>query len=98
MRSTVLPTKFEPSPDALAAHCDHLQRKHGYFTMNMPFTLAITVIAQCQLALRHPANNGECAKEMRAILDQWIKAMDESSPGIARQLETGFDAQFDAAT
>ena len=56
MNQTVLPAKFEPSPDALAEHVNFLERKHGYFTLQLTFTHAVVVIAQCQLALRHPAN------------------------------------------
>jgi hypothetical protein len=92
---SILPAKFEPSVDAFTEHVAFLERKHGDFTVQMPFHDAVTIIAQVQLALRHPGNVGLSAKIARDAMEEWITCLDLASPGIGEQLRAGFDPQFD---
>lgn len=72
-----------------------LTSKHGCAKLDIPFPLACTIVAQIQLALRHPANTGESAHHARAFIEALIGTMEASEPAIGPLLRLGFDPAHD---
>lgn len=76
----------------LCGHVECLSEKHGHAKLEWGFPDLVVIIAQVQLALRHPCNTGEAAKGARKLTEQLIASLDKASPGIGTLLEIGFDA------
>src|SRR5580700_11062744 len=55
-----------------------LEKKHGYFVLEMSIGDALALIGLLQLALRHPGNNGSPAKVGRRIANEMIEKMAET--------------------
>jgi len=85
----------DPRERAFAEVVERLQHKHGHFLWQAPFGHLITVIAQVQLALRHPDNTGYSARQAREILDAWIEHLEGSEPAVGEYLRMGFDPAHD---
>jgi hypothetical protein len=78
----------------------HVQKLHdiGHMTQLLwSPTIAITIIAELQLALRHPSNKGESATIARQVVDSLIAGLDIASPGIGALLRRGDDPAHDVA-
>lgn len=76
----------------LRGHVEFLMEKRGFAKLEWGFADLVVIIAQVQLALRHPQNTGEAAKGARKLTEQLIAGLDKASPGIGTLLEIGFDA------
>jgi hypothetical protein len=65
----------------------------------LPFTLspytAVVIVSQIQLALRHPGNVGELAKQARHIARTLQERLAEQDPEVGRYLEQGWHEVFD---
>jgi hypothetical protein len=59
------------------------------------WVMLCTLIAQVQLALRHPQNNSTAAVSTRALLDAIISEIALRSPRLAEFLQRGFDPAQD---
>lgn len=81
----------------LTAAAKRLKEKHEFFTLEIGFADLIMLIAQVQLALRHPANRGESARRMRSMVERIVRELEESEPTIGELLRLGFDARHDVA-
>lgn len=62
--------------------------------LDMPATAAIQVVAQMQLALRHPKNTGRTSANARIIVESIIRSL-ESLDSAAGLLRRGDDPQYD---
>lgn len=80
--------------DVVAA-VERLKRLHGVFIAEMPFEDVIILIAQIQLALRHPGNTGYSSQRARKIIEAMIAMMERSEPAVGPLLRMGFDPQHD---
>jgi len=81
-------------------HCERLGAMGAAAFIEITFqpATAIAVLAELQLALRHPGNVGESAKAARKVVDTLIGALDAMSPGIGRLLRKGDDPNCDVPT
>jgi len=70
---------------------------HRYRAICLRITPAdmIQLIAQVQLALRHPANAGGSATAARELVEEMIEALASEEPVIGRVLRRGFDWEHD---
>lgn len=96
----------QPFTDGLAAMDDprardlgeclaRLEHRHGHFRWDAAFSDLVVILAQVQLALRHPSNAGASAQRAREILNAWIDSLASQEPGVASPLRMGFDPQQD---
>lgn len=72
-----------------------LAQAHPSITMEISMQDLLIVISQIQLALRRPANAGPSAERARAILDDWLNAVEQVEPFVANMLRRGNDPRFD---
>ena len=72
-----------------------LQDRHGNFTLELPYSVVVTLVAQLQLSLRHPRNAGETAQITRRVVDGIISAIGQSEPRVAELLRLGDDPSQD---
>lgn len=79
----------------LRAMTEALERKHGYFILQIPFSDFLVLLANVQLAIRHPGNQGYTAQIGRRICEDIIASMEKASPGIAELMNEGFDPKHD---
>lgn len=80
---------------ALADALERLQAKHGTCQLDLSFGLVLIVIAQLQLALRHPGNRGASADQARDFVVALIGRLEASEPVVGPLLRRGFDPGFD---
>lgn len=88
----------DPRVDELAAGLKRLQQRHGHFTLQCPFSSIVTLVAQLQLALRHPGNRGEPARETRRVIDDIINTLGATEPRVAELLRLGDDPGQDVVS
>ncbi len=81
--------------DEMAKAIDRLTATHGFMQMELAFGHVVTLVAQVQLALRHPGNTGESAKDARKVIDAMIAQIEMSEPRLAEILRWGFDPSRD---
>jgi hypothetical protein len=79
----------------LADGLERLQRRHGLFVADLDFSSVCVLIAQVQLALRHPCKRGESAVQARGIIEAMIGKLADTEPRVAELLRMGFDPQHD---
>lgn len=72
-----------------------LQRRHRHFTWECSFADLAMILAQVQLALRHPGNVGYASKRAHEIIESWIKTLEASEPGIGEIFRMGFNPEHD---
>lgn len=72
-----------------------LLEKHPRLGVELPTEEIPVVIANLQLALRHPGNSGLSAKITRRFVDFLIATMEQLMPGIGKYLNKGFDPSQD---
>ena len=70
--------------------------KFADLDIELHFTLPtlLTVIAQMQLAQRHPGNNGQSAHLARRVIERLIERV-SFTPAIRAVLEAGNDTEYD---
>jgi hypothetical protein len=81
--------------DVLGRALLRLEARHGVCRMDVSFALAVILIAQIQLALRHPANRGESAAQAREFVEALIGRLEASEPAVGEVLRRGFDPAHD---
>lgn len=82
--------------EATLARCvNNLMVKRGSATLRIGIAELVALIAQVQLALRHPANKGEGATLARLIIEDAIAGMEAHEPEIGPLLRRGFDPAYD---
>jgi len=89
---------MKPGPEAQKRFTEALERlvlKHPTFAVEMPMGNIIVLVAQMQLALRHPRNNGDSAKTCRDFCEQVIAEIARAEPELAEILTWGFDPSKD---
>lgn len=86
---------MEPTVEEFAELLEQLNRQHGYFQWQSTFQQLAIVVANLQLALRHPSNTGEAATVARGIVDAMIASVERSSPRAAEILRMGFNPDYD---
>jgi len=64
-------------------------------TLVMPAAVIFNLIAQCQLALRHPANHGPGAQAARQWTEQAARYLDGLVPGTYDLVQMGYDGRYD---
>ena len=69
-------------------------QKRGLMRMDMDFSTGFMLVAQLQLALRHPANQGSSAELCRRFLKGLIDKL-SVTPTIREALEQGNDPRRD---
>lgn len=84
--------------DEFAAAIERLQALHGHFVWQGAFADLAIIVAQVQLALRHPNNKGYSAERARKVLEAWIETVALSEPALAKYLRMGFDPKHDVPT
>lgn len=72
-----------------------LEAKHGNFGISVTFSVAVTLVAQLQLALRHPENKGPTTGIVRTFIKSMIAAMEHSEPAIGPILRKGDNPEHD---
>jgi hypothetical protein len=63
--------------------------------LDLDWQTTVVLVAQVQLALRHPGNRGPSAELARTFLDTLIARVEEVEPTVARCLRMGDDPQHD---
>ncbi len=63
--------------------------------VQLNFRTAIALIGQVQLALRHPANVGQLADDVRKFTVEWIDTIAGDNDIIRQGLMAGFEPAFD---
>src|SRR5262245_8918559 len=81
--------------DLLTAALQRLEARHGTFRCDLSFEMLMILIAQLQLALRHPANRGAGALQARQFVEDVIDRFEKAEPGLAAFLRRGFDPAQD---
>jgi hypothetical protein len=81
--------------EKVVAHLRGLEAKHGMLRVEVSFPLALVLIGQLQLALRHPGNVGLPARQCREFLDEMIARLEANSPGFGAILRQGDDPARD---
>jgi hypothetical protein len=83
------------SPEFQAAFANDV-RAHGQqmITLKVDFEVAFSLVAQLQVALRHPGNNGAQAIKMRLFVEALINRI-AFTPTIRRVLEAGWKREHD---
>lgn len=81
--------------DVLGRALLRLEARHGICRIDLSFGLAVILIAQIQLALRHPANRGESAAQAREFVEALIGRLEASEPAVGELLRRGFDPAAD---
>jgi hypothetical protein len=71
------------------------QRHGGKTTLQIPISAWVAVIANLQLAMRHPGNQGEARQLAREFIDQSIDAIQKEEPELAMLLRRGDDPAHD---
>lgn len=89
------PFTDDPRARDLGECLARLERRYGHFRWDAAFSDLVVILAQVQLALRHPSNAGASAERAREILDAWIDSLASEEPGVAAPLRMGFDPQYD---
>jgi hypothetical protein len=84
-----------PEYQQFEAHVKFVQAKHGSIRTDWDVGTLVILLAQLQLALRHPHNRGYGSKVTRQYLDDVIIALDNSSPGFGALLRKGDNPDFD---
>ena len=74
---------------------ERLRARHHHFTWEADFGDLVLLVAQVQLALRHPGNTGHAAQRVRTVIDHVICAMEQSEPEIGPLLRLGYDPAHD---
>lgn len=74
-----------------------LEQRHSCFEMVMSFEEAITIIAQIQVALRHPGNVGNTSKQARELIEGMISHLEKQEPVLGPLLRKGFDPACDVS-
>lgn len=83
------------SPEFLAQFvADCMTHREHTVRLELKLSMALAVIAQLQLALRHPNNIGQVAKETREVIDQLIERVAVTET-IRRGMLAGYKPQFD---
>lgn len=72
-----------------------LEAVHPTLRLDLDWTLAIAVLGHLQLALRHPANQGESARLVRNLCDALIAKVETVDRGLADVLRMGDDEMND---
>ena len=73
---------------------DQMQKVSGRVTLNLSASGCLVIIAQIQLALRHPGNTGHSAQASREFVENLINQLPIDD--LAKELlYRGFDPQFD---
>lgn len=67
-----------------------LEKRHGHFVIQVPFTELFVVLGQLRLALKHPENTGQPAKITRRLLNDTIRALEIEAPEIGPLLRREF--------
>jgi hypothetical protein len=83
--------------ELMAGCLRRLEVRHGHFTMELPFGQVVTLVAQVQLALRHPGNAGPAAADARRMVEDVIASLGAEEPALAGLLRRGFDPAHDVA-
>lgn len=81
--------------DSFMQAVSRLEAEYGYARLNMSFAHLVVLIAQLQLALRHPLNQNESATTTRQMVNTWISSIEKDEPELARLLKDGFNPQND---
>lgn len=82
--------------ERLAEACERLKAKHGFFILQIGFGEVLAVVANLQLALRHPGNRGYAARIARQTVDDIIERLEGIEPDCAL-LRKGDNPHFDVA-
>ncbi len=81
--------------DKFTACLERLEARHGHFTAELSFGDVAILVAQVQLALRHPGNVGQSAGRARRFIERTIETLEASEPEVGRYLRMGFDPAHD---
>jgi len=68
---------------------------HPPLTLVLAPALVFVLIAQCQLALRHPNNHGPGAEQARQWIEEVARYLDGLVPGVYDLVQMGFETRFD---
>lgn len=83
------------SPEFEQAFLADCKRQKGRRVhLDIDFSMALVVVGQLQLALRHPNNTGPSAANARAFVHKLIARLAVTDT-IGRCLQTGFDPKYD---
>lgn len=74
-----------------------LQNRHITYGVHVDIATLFLLIAQIQLALRHPANTGAAADETRALTIRLIDLIRKDQPEAAAVLDMGWEPSLDIA-
>ncbi|HEV3443730.1 MAG TPA: hypothetical protein VG099_03755, partial [Gemmataceae bacterium] len=87
--------KIDPRAHELGDALERLQKRFGHFELQASFGDIVILVAQVQLALRHPGNQSHCSREARRIVTDIIESIEKHEPRAGELLRQGFDARFD---
>jgi len=74
---------------------ERLVREDWRFPFELDATGVLCLVAQLQLATRHPRNTGTSADWARGFVAGLVRQVEEISPSLAESLRLGDDPQYD---
>lgn len=91
-----MPGKRLP-PDRVLAYFAAVGRleSHGVLSLDIDPRLMLVVVAELQLALRHPENTGPTRRKIERLTRDWQAWLVELEPDLAEVLELGWNPEYD---
>ncbi len=84
-----------PAVEAFERAMQRLRKNHPRFEWQADFADVVVIIAQVQLALRHPNNPAQSAARATLIIREWIALLEAAEPQVGELLRLGFDPAHD---
>jgi hypothetical protein len=85
----------DPFVEAMARELEELQAQHPVIRVDIPIREAFSLIAELQIALRHPRNVGQARDVARRLKDGLASAF-TTCPALSRAIQMGDNPHFDS--